>query len=486
MLAIAGIIGSAGVGGYTVAMKKHRANELIHEAAGRALAVSQQLAVGRKLDELDFGGYPNNDTGHGKFSDKPIPLAGGEFFKIPITGMDEAGCEQLKVMAGGSLRRVDCKDEGNGKVTADLIYQKDLSPSVGTIPGDTDGISGNSSTSGTGNSVTRSYDNNRSGCEGAGYQYCSNNICITKEETCPEEEAQEEAHCDEYSSAELWLQNVTINGVTYSGGCAGTASDGTTQCCCPAGKVWDATNGCQAATEGATCTTQDDCGGRNSEYYCKVTSADYTESCSTNGKSKTAHYFPDSITGTCQNVSKISYTEATVIGLGAVRLSNKWIGWWSADNWCQAQGKSLINIEDFQVYHSGTNTLVVEGSKIDEYLSPNNNTMGINGCARGKTCGPWDESPYNQMWDGNKLTEKEDENGERYQDKYSEVMKDLKVKFKLNNWIGIWTKSSYGNTNKYSCFVLTVNPFHDGSVGYNWRSLSGYMSSSWYFVALCK
>ncbi len=55
MLAIAGIIGAGGVGGYTVAMKKHRANELIHEAAGRALAVSQQLAVGRKLDEIDFG-----------------------------------------------------------------------------------------------------------------------------------------------------------------------------------------------------------------------------------------------------------------------------------------------------------------------------------------------------------------------------------------------------------------------------------------------
>ncbi len=184
MLAIAGIIGSAGVGGYTVAMKKHRANELIHEAAGRALAVSQQLAVGRKLDEIDFGGYPNNDTGHGKFSDKPIPLAGGEFFKIPITGMDQAGCEQLKVMAGGSLRRVDCKDDGNGKVTADLIYQKDLSESVGTIPEDTSGDSENPSTSGTGNSATRSYDNDREGCEENGYQYCSNNICITKEEVC--------------------------------------------------------------------------------------------------------------------------------------------------------------------------------------------------------------------------------------------------------------------------------------------------------------
>ena len=178
MLAIAGIIGAAGVGGYTVAMKKHRANELIHEAAERALAVSQQLAVGRKLDEIDFGGYPNNDTGHGKFSDKPIPLAGGDFFKIPITGMDQNTCEQLKVMAGGSLRRVDCKDDGNGKVTADLIYQKDLSPSVGTIPEDT---SGNSL---GGNTTTRSYDNDREGCEGASYQYCSNNICITKEEVC--------------------------------------------------------------------------------------------------------------------------------------------------------------------------------------------------------------------------------------------------------------------------------------------------------------
>ena len=209
MLAIAGIIGAAGVGGYTVAMKKHRANELIHEAAGRALAVSQQLAVDRKLDEIDFGGYPVKDTGYGKFSDKPIPLAGGEFFKIPITGMDQTGCEQLKVMAGGSLRRVDCKDEENGKVTADLIYQKDLSASVGTIPEDTSGIS----------------DGND-----------SNNT------TSP--------NCTQYSGTST----------SNTGGIAGKASDGDDWCRCPSGKAYSETNGCIVACSGhGTLNENEDC-----------------------------------------------------------------------------------------------------------------------------------------------------------------------------------------------------------------------------------
>ncbi|MBO7483960.1 MAG: hypothetical protein J6T55_02425, partial [Alphaproteobacteria bacterium] len=239
MLAIAGIIGSAGVGGYTVAMKKHRANELIHEAAGRALAVSQQLAVGRKLDELDFGGYPNNDTGHGKFADKPIPLTGGEFFKIPITGMDQTTCEQLKVMAGGSLRRVDCKDDGNGKVTADLIYQKDLSATAGTIPGDTGGSGG------TGNSTTRSYDNNRSGCEENGYQYCSNNICITKEEVC------------ETGSA-LCADTYPGTSENNTGGYAGEVEGKT--CRCPSEKAYTETNGCIVACSGhGTLNEKEDC-----------------------------------------------------------------------------------------------------------------------------------------------------------------------------------------------------------------------------------
>ena len=210
MLAIASIIGAGGVGGYTVAMNKHRANELIHEAAGRALAVSQQLAVGRKLDEIDFGGYPNNDTGHGKFSDKPIPLTGGEFFKIPVTGMDEAGCEQLKVMVGGSLRRVDCKDDGNGKVTADLIYQKDLSASVGTIPGDTSGSSSG------GND--------------------SNNT------TSP--------NCTQYSGTST----------SNTGGIAGKSSDGDDWCRCPSGKAYSETNGCIVACSGhGTLDENEDC-----------------------------------------------------------------------------------------------------------------------------------------------------------------------------------------------------------------------------------
>ena len=46
VLAVMGIVSVTGVNGYQSAIKKHRANELIHEAAGRALAVSQQVDLG--------------------------------------------------------------------------------------------------------------------------------------------------------------------------------------------------------------------------------------------------------------------------------------------------------------------------------------------------------------------------------------------------------------------------------------------------------
>ena len=260
------------------------------------------------------------------------------------------------------------------------------------------------------------------------------------------------------------VADTTVDGVTYSGANAGLASDGTTQCKCPAGQKWDATNGCQAATEGATCTTQDDCGGSNSEYYCQITNYTHTGAWT---ESNTACYDPNSITGTCRRVSDVPYTDASVTSLGSVRLSHDWMNWWTANSWCQAQGKSLIDVKNFQAYRSGTNTLIVEGS-----------TWSYEGCAQGKICEYWTNSPYNQMWYGNTLTNAVDANGEKYQDKYSAVIKDLRVKFNSNSAY-LWTKSSGGNTNKNACHAFSVYLAY-GGVNFNRRYEYGG------FLALCK
>ncbi len=257
------------------------------------------------------------------------------------------------------------------------------------------------------------------------------------------------------------VADTTVDGVTYSGANAGLASDGTTQCKCPAGQKWDATNGCQAATEGATCTTQDDCGGRNSNYYCNITN--YTQTGAWEDYKNTACYDPNGFTATCQRVSNIGHTDATVTGLGSVRRSNSEMSWWSANNWCQAQGRNLIDVEDLQAYRSGTDTLVVAG------------TTWSHGCAKSKTCASWDESPYSLMWNRTELTGATD-GTERYQDKYSTVIKDLRVKFNSYGWF--WTKSSVGNTSQNSCFAFVVY-LTNGSV-------HDYGRYYYYSKALCK
>ena len=46
-----------------------------------------------------------------------------------------------------------------------------------------------------------------------------------------------------------------------------------------------------------------------------------------------------------------SKSEATIEGLGTVYKSNDYMTWWSARNWCEAQGKRLISVSDLQCDH---------------------------------------------------------------------------------------------------------------------------------------
>ena len=66
VLAIVGVLSVGGVYGYGVAMKKHKANELLHQASMLAATVSAQIeSLGGDLPETitDFG-----STNYGKFS----------------------------------------------------------------------------------------------------------------------------------------------------------------------------------------------------------------------------------------------------------------------------------------------------------------------------------------------------------------------------------------------------------------------------------
>ena len=115
VLAIIGVLSVGGVYGYGVAMKKHKANELLHQASMLATTISSQILTDKPLNVQDFG--------NGKYGTFGTPeKVNDEQFTMQITGMDTAVCEQMEKMAGGMVRKAECSE-----TTLTLTYNNNLS-----------------------------------------------------------------------------------------------------------------------------------------------------------------------------------------------------------------------------------------------------------------------------------------------------------------------------------------------------------------------
>ncbi|MBE6446533.1 MAG: hypothetical protein E7021_03935 [Alphaproteobacteria bacterium] len=141
VLAIVGVLSVGGVYGYGVAMKKHKANELLHQASMLAATVSAQIETDKPLNVQDFG-----NSKYGTFGTPE--KVNDEQFEMKITDMDSAVCEQMAKMAGGMVRKAEC--EGT---TLTLTYNNNLSSEK----------------------VAADYNDDTTGenCTGAGYKWCS-------------------------------------------------------------------------------------------------------------------------------------------------------------------------------------------------------------------------------------------------------------------------------------------------------------------------
>ena len=119
VLAIVGVLSVGGVYGYGVAMKKHKANELLHQASMLATTISAQAMTNDgKLPETitSFG-----NSSYGTFSTSATDTLGGKGFTITIENVDSAVCDQLK--EGGMVQKVECNETAK---TATLTYYKNL------------------------------------------------------------------------------------------------------------------------------------------------------------------------------------------------------------------------------------------------------------------------------------------------------------------------------------------------------------------------
>ena len=154
VLAIVGVLSVGGVYGYGVAMKKHKANELLHQASMLATTISAQIQSKGELPQSI------EDFGNGKYGTFRTPTkANDEQFTMQITGMDEAVCAQVAKMSGGMVRKAECNT-----TTLILTYNNNLSSEP----------------------VSADYNGNKEGCENSGRKYCSgSNSCVALDKECP-------------------------------------------------------------------------------------------------------------------------------------------------------------------------------------------------------------------------------------------------------------------------------------------------------------
>ena len=429
-LAIMGILAMVGIKAFNTAMAKHRANELIYEAQKRATTVAMQITAGN--ENLSVAEFP---TPAGYTFGVEKNLANADQFNITLAGVTSDVCSQMKNATGvGSVIRFI--SEYCDKIT----FNNDLS-STG---------------------YTTDYANNQSACDEAGYQWCSkgDNVVVSK--------CSESANCCTGVSYNSQCQtcNASTGEITNkSGSCTYTYANGSTATgTCDSGICLN-----PSITTSTKCLTNADCGGVGSGYYCDYSTYNADTYCTEDAPTAMG----------CAGVSATNCAKAgkcTKIGI-ATRINVTGLGqliagpagyWWDAKNWCEAQGKHLIPIEDFAVYRANGN-LVVAGS-----------TSTTPACTYGKTCSSWNSSPYSSMWEGDintgetarKLTDAKANDGELYSAKYSPIVLDLAKQLRgIKNYF--WTSSNC-NASDY-CLAFDVN-IQYGHVFAPNRNLTSYFA----------
>ena len=128
VLAIIGVLSVGGIAGYTTAMNKHKANQILNGASVRAIVVSTQIQRGATTPTL--GEFTDNEVGGARFGTDVQNSDGtadwtttDKRFSLTLTGVDEKICDQMKASVGQNsiIREIN---EGCTTIT----YNNDLSP----------------------------------------------------------------------------------------------------------------------------------------------------------------------------------------------------------------------------------------------------------------------------------------------------------------------------------------------------------------------
>ena len=325
VLAIVGTLSVGGVYGYGVAMKKHKANELLHRASMLASTVSAQIMSGKDPTALDTFA----DSNLGKFALDYDPTK--TTFDLKISELDGSVCSQLK--EGGMAQKVQCNETAK---TATITYYKNLA--TDPAEGEKSPTGSNSTSSFNPSGATKDDDGavcsgDRPGecsvClstgESTAHWYDSDALCTTAGQTCVDGACVDSA-ADEpdlgsnCKCLEAW-------GDHYCGGENGNLEYCSSDADCVQYGTWDSA---QEKCVANFCTNNSDC---TSDEYCHYSSFNY-DTCKPDKKGKCM----------AKADAKRSFQSgATAEEDGFVR-SVGYMDWFSAQNFCRSYGKNLVTL----------------------------------------------------------------------------------------------------------------------------------------------
>ena len=406
VLAIMGIVGMVGVRMYTSAMNKHRANELIYEAQKRATMVAMQITAGQ--ENLSVANFPN-PTGY-TFGVEKNPLNSNQF-NITITGVDSKVCEHMKTAVGSAtpIRVISASCDT-------VTFNNDLSTT----------------------SYASDYNLDKDACNANGFESCAygdngvgRNCLQSGQNCCVHVEYDNQCQtCNSPNGAVSNRSNTTP--CDFDG-------DGVNDSLCNTGVCVNPN-----VTAGATCTSNADCGGAGSGYYCAIT---YTEANNLNGTSydninKSCY---QNLIGTCTLMprpTRLTASQEALLkraGFPTTTVIGPKINWWSANNWCLTQGKHLMDVSEMDCHRKtdnvATNNAVVQAGGQYAYC-----------CQDGQSC---QQSSWDDLWDGKNILDGKAGEVAKFADK----MVALRKAFGKTHF---WTSSPYWNTSENSCNVFLV------------------------------
>ena len=191
VLAVVGVLSVGSIAGYTYAMNKYYANELLAGASERAVLVTAQIASGRTPNLNEFA---NHTVPNGTFGEVKTDIEDG--FGIMVSGVKEAVCENLIKATEGTdvsiakddktLSDVTCSGDEN---TFMFVFDYGVGGGAG---GDANTCPTGTSTEGAGGYATTLADNSMCYCETAGTVY--------KEGTC--ESKGDDNTCSSYADCD--------------------------------------------------------------------------------------------------------------------------------------------------------------------------------------------------------------------------------------------------------------------------------------------